>query len=110
MHPMPAYASSGPMGAFCPYCGPLSPVLTCSVCGTSQTLFVPGAGFPSPVTYPGLPNVFAPVVQASQGMGQNQIEALLTQAGKAFANRFGSEFGGAAFECLWSLGDQGWSG
>jgi hypothetical protein len=108
MHPLPVPVFSGPMGTICPYCGPLPPMFTCSVCGIAQMLVVPGAGLAMP-TGPVAPGVFAPVVQANPGMGQGQIEALLTEAGKAFAKRFGTELGGAAFECLWSMGDQGWS-
>src|SRR5215469_5869324 len=80
---MPTYVDAGPMGACCPYCGPMPPVFTCMQCGMTQMLYVAGSGLAPPMMASGGPSTIAPAVQAPQGASGSQLTNLLMSAGKS---------------------------
>jgi len=89
--PLPVGAS--PMGPYCGFCGILAPVFVCTVCWTRQALYLPGAPFAPPVGVPGLSQYIAPVVQAPQGAGQNQLSGLFQTAASQFVKEFAGGLG-----------------
>ena len=117
---MPTYVDAGPMGACCPYCGPMPPVFTCMQCGMTQMLYVAGSGFAPPMMASGGPSTIAPAVQAPQGASGSQLTNLLMSAGKSFLSefaghmggQFGDEFGKDASQWAssWFGGGDAWSG
>jgi hypothetical protein len=82
------------MGAFCGFCGVLPPIFTCAVCWTRQGLYLPGAAFGPPDGIPGLTQYVAPVVQAPQGSGQDQLSNLFGDVVRQFAKEFAGNLGG----------------
>jgi len=117
---MPMYVEAGPMGACCPYCGPLAPVFTCMQCGVTQMMYVAGAGL-APQRMPlGGPSTVAPAVEAPQGASGSQLTSLLLSAGKSFlthfaetvGDKFGDQFGGSAaqYTSSWFGGDASYGG
>lgn len=82
-HPMMAVQVS-PMGAFCGFCGPLPPVFTCSFCGMTQGLYLPGMPV-SQAQRTGMP-LMAPVVQAPQGAPASQVRSKLKDAALDFVS------------------------
>ena len=92
---LPLYAEAGPMGIFCRCCGPKQPIFTCTMCGMTQVLYLPGA--------------LGPIV-----------EQLLMNAGKSFVSEFASHMGGqlgdqfgqtaSNYMSSWFGNDGGWPG
>jgi len=123
---MPTYVDAGPMGAYCPYCGPLAPVFTCLQCGVTQMLYLAGAGFAPQQMPSGGPSTIAPAVQAPQGASGSQLTSLLLSVGKSFlthvaehtGDKVGDRFGESASQWTsswfsgdsWSGGGDAWSG
>ena len=96
---MPAYVEGGPMGVYCPYCGPLPPIFTCMHCRVTQFAYFPGASFQPQMMLPGAPSTVAPVVHAESGANGSELKSLLLSAGKSFLKDFAGHAGG-------QLGDQ----
>jgi hypothetical protein len=113
---VPLYAEAGPMGIFCRCCGPKQPVFTCTLCGMTQMLYLPGAGFAPQMMGPGAPRMVAPVVNAHSGAGGNEIKNLLMSAGKSFFSEFASHMGSqlgdqaSSYMSSWFGNDSGWPG
>jgi len=112
---MPAFVEAGPMGACCPYCGPLAPVFTCMQCGVMQMMYVSGAGFAPQLMPTSGPSTVAPAVEAPQGASGSHLSKLLIEAGgkflTEFAGQMGNGFGKDASQWASSwFGDNSWSG
>jgi hypothetical protein len=99
---MPTPVQTSAFGPYCPYCGPLPPVFTCSLCGTMQGLYVPGMPVPQ-VQRMGTPLV-APVLQAPQGASSGQLQSGLKKVAMEFltavAQQAGSNVGNQMY--AWS--------
>jgi hypothetical protein len=91
---MPVLVAGTAMGPYCNFCGPLPPIFTCTVCWTRQALYLPGMAFTPPRWVPGLTQYVAPVVQAPQGLGQNQLTDLFRNSAMQFLKEFAGGFGG----------------
>lgn len=96
----PVLAVQGPMGAQCPFCGPMLPWFVCGFCGLKQMVFFPSL---PPMLAPQwmvgqVPNL-APAVQAPPGIDTSQLNALITNSVKGFlegaANEVSQVFGDA---------------
>ena len=96
-HPvMPAI--QGPMGALCPYCGPLLPWFGCGRCGSRQMMFFPATqSFFAPHTVPqfmpGAMPSLAPVIQAAPGLNGNQLNSLFGKTIAEFCTSFSGQLG-----------------
>jgi hypothetical protein len=107
----PVLVAATPVGLYCNFCGSLPPIFTCTFCRTRQTLYLPGMAFTPPRWVPGLTQYVAPVVQAQQGLGQNQLTGLLKNAAMQFlkevAGGFGEQLGQDAASAVsaWLLGE-----
>lgn len=88
--PVPVEAS--PMGPACPWCGPMPPIFTCTICGTTQGLYMPGMSVP-PAQGPGIAPLVAPVAQAPQGAAPHQVHSGLQEVANEFAGAFGKQLG-----------------
>jgi hypothetical protein len=88
--PVPVEAS--PMGPACGWCGPLPPIFTCMVCGTTQGLYIPGMTVP-PAQGAGVAPLVAPVAQAPPGASANQVHGGIKDAGREFVTSFSKGLG-----------------
>ena len=92
-HPLMS-AFQGPMGALCPFCGPMLPWFACGRCGSRQMMFFPTASsFFPPQVSPGVMPSLAPVVQAAPGMSGNQLNSLFSKTITEFCTGFAGQFG-----------------
>ena len=88
--PVPVEPSA--MGPACGWCGPLPPIFTCMVCGTTQGLYIPGMTAP-PAQGAGVAPLVAPVAQAPPNAAPHQLRSGFEQAAEQFASSFGKQFG-----------------
>ena len=88
--PVPVEAS--PMGPACGWCGPLPPIFTCMMCGTTQGLYLPGMSVP-PAQGAGVAPLVAPVAQAPQNAAPGQLQGGFEHAANEFASSFGNQLG-----------------
>lgn len=106
-------AMPGPMGARCPYCGPMLPWYSCGRCGSRQLMFFPTADTFSPQqmppSMPGSTPSLAPVIQAAPGLSGNRLVSLfgdtITEFCTSFSGRIGEDLAGALSG--WTGGFQG---
>jgi hypothetical protein len=73
---MPTPVEPSPMGPYCPFCGQMPPFFTCTVCATTQGLFMPGMAAP-PAPAMGAGPLVAPVVQAPQATSHGEVRELI---------------------------------
>jgi hypothetical protein len=92
---VPVPVEPSPMGPYCPWCGPLPPIFMCTICGTTQGLYLPGMTVP-PAQGAGIAPLVAPAVQAPQGASPAQVHGGLKEVGLDFLKSFSKEFGGEA--------------
>jgi hypothetical protein len=81
----------GPMGPYCPSCGPLPRMTTCPFCFTTQPLYVAGMSMQQPGMAP--PQQVAPMFQAPQNASPAQLQSGMNSTGSAFKSAFGREMG-----------------
>ncbi len=98
MHP-PVPFQASPMGPYCGFCGPRPPMFTCSVCGTTQGLYMPGMAVP-PAQGMGIAPLVAPVVQAAPGAAPSQGE--MRSAAQDFRSGFAKQMGGYAADMVYA--------
>jgi len=89
---VPVPVEPSPMGPACGWCGPLPPIFTCMVCGTTQGLYIPGMTVP-PAQGAGVAPLVAPVAQAPPGASANQVHGGIKDAGREFVTSFGKGLG-----------------
>jgi hypothetical protein len=99
MH-LPMLAFQGPMGAQCPFCGPMLPWFQCGYCGLRQMMFFPSLPpLFSQQLMSGQMQPLAPVVQAPAGVDGNHLNSLFSKSVSGFvtsaASQFGKDFAGA---------------
>lgn len=88
--PMPTEPS--PMGPICAWCGVLPPMFTCTACGTTQGLYMPGMTVP-PAQGAGVAPLVAPAVQAAEAASPHQLRSGFERALSEAANSFGKQLG-----------------
>jgi hypothetical protein len=111
MH-LPLLAFQGPMGAQCPFCGPMLPWFQCGYCGLRQLMFFPSmpSMFPPQLLSGQMQQPLAPVVQAPAGADGNQLNTLFMKSLSGFvtsaASQLGTDFGHSMSG--WFQGDSSW--
>jgi hypothetical protein len=70
----------------------MPPVFTCTICGTTQGLYMPGMTVP-PAQGAGIAPLVAPVAQAPEGAAPHQLRSGFEDAVHGFASAFGKQFG-----------------
>lgn len=100
MHP-PVPFQASPMGPYCGFCGPRPPMFTCSVCGTTQGLYMQGMAMP-PAQGMGIAPLVAPVVQAPQGASPLQLQSELRSAAQDFRSGAARQLGEYAVDMVYA--------
>lgn len=90
---MPIHVVQTASGIYCQFCGIMPPFFTCTMCWTTQPLYLGGGLDPGFAGY----QFAAPVVTAPPGTGQDVLAGLFKGVAKGAAEQLGEELVGSFF-------------
>jgi hypothetical protein len=88
----PAPAVSIPGGLACQLCGPLAPIYTCTICWTTQMIYLPGSTSIPTQPMAGASQYIAPIVEARPNTDQHELTAKFSDVAKQALKGFAVEF------------------